>query len=360
MNVVRPILHTGNASQSVGSDLNIREATEADLDVIRELIVAIGNDERNRSYDHWRFFAGPYGNCPSVIAMDGARAVAFYTVWPVKLKLGNEIVSGAQSMDTMTHPDYRGRGLFIKLAMACYEICAERGYEALYGFPNSNSYPGFLRRLNWDHTGDIVHWVRTLKLSKYRAVPKAVGPMIDAASFLLPSGKIGDAQISFEIPDATSLQTLINLSSDEKNTCRVHRDLNWFSWRYSPAAEKDFEWVCVHRGGKLVGLGIWGMQNASWGQSSDGRARIGELMGETPQDIEAVLATIIKRARGRSAIVLESYCNMEPVVRAFRRAGFFRYKSAPFIVRGLTARNLDGNIHNHDAWRIAGGDWDGI
>lgn len=358
MNVISPKLQTENATKSVGSDLIIREATEADLDTIRELILAIGLDERNRSYDQWRFFGGPYGICPSIIAMDGDRAAAFYTVWPVKLKLGNEIILGAQSMDTMTHPDYRGRGLFVKLAMACYEVCAARGYEALYGFPNSNSYPGFLRRLNWDHTGDIPHWVRPLKLSKHQAVPRVLGPMADAATCLLPSGSVGNTQISFGIPDATALQLLIDQSSDEKNTCRVHRELEWLHWRYAPEAEKDYEWVCAYRDGKLVGFGVWGMQNISWSQFADGRARIGELMGETAQDIEAILATIIKRAKQRSAIALEAYCNMAMVVRAFRRAGFFRYKNAPFIVRGLSTRTLDGNIHNHDVWRIGGGDWD--
>ena len=331
---------------------------EADMDTIRELILAMGNDERSRSFDHWRFFAGPYGICPSILAMDGDRAAAFYTVWPLKLKLGNETVLGAQSMDTMTHPDYRGRGLFVKLAMACYEVCIARGFEALYGFPNSNSYPGFIRRLNWDHTGDITHWVRPIYPSKYRIVPSMLGPLADAAAYLLPSGSIGDIQISFGMPDTTALQALIDQCSDEKDTCRIHREVDWINWRYAPEAEKDYDWICAHRGGKLVGLGVWGMQTASWGQSADGRARIGELMGKTAQDVEAVLATIIKHAKARKAIVLEAYCNTDMVVRAFRRAGFFRYKSAPFIVRGLTARTLGGNIHNHDAWRIVGGDWD--
>ncbi len=95
--------------------------------------------------------------------MDGDRAAGFYTAWPVRLRLGKETVLGAQSMDTMTHPDYRGRGLFIKLAQACYDLAASKGYEVFYGFPNQNSYSGFIRRLNWDHTGDITHWLRPIR-----------------------------------------------------------------------------------------------------------------------------------------------------------------------------------------------------
>ena len=44
-------------------------------------------------------------------------------------------------MDTMTHPDYQGQGVFTKLAKACYDITAIDGYRVLYGFPNPYSYP---------------------------------------------------------------------------------------------------------------------------------------------------------------------------------------------------------------------------
>ncbi|MCZ6774722.1 MAG: GNAT family N-acetyltransferase [Proteobacteria bacterium] len=358
MNVVQPIPRAENASKSKEFDLEIREATEVDLDAIRELHVAVGYDERNHTYDHWRFFGGPYGICPSILAMDEDRAAALYTVWPVKLKLGNDILLGGQSMDTMTHPDYRGRGLFVKLAGACYELCAARGYAALYGFPNSNSYPGFIRRLNWDHTGDIVHWVRPIRPSNYKSLPKAFGPFADFAASVLPRGSIKNTEISIGKPDPAAMQTLMDRWNDENDTCRIHRESCWLEWRYAPEAQMDYEWVCAYRNGSLVGMGVWGMHTAAWGRFADGRARLGELMGEAPTDVEAVLATIIERAKARSASMLESYCNIEPVVTAFRHAGFFKYKKAPFIVRALTARPLGGNIHNHDAWRIAGGDWD--
>ena len=224
---------------SSGPALVQRPGGPGDLDRIRGLYNAIGNPERPRSFDHWRFFAGAYGICPSVLAMDEDRLVAFYTVMPVRLRLGGEAVLAAQSMDTMTHPDYRGRGLFLKLAKACYDLAASIGVEVLYGFPNDNSYPGFIRRLNWDHTGDISQWIRPIRPSRHAKVPGVLGPLADAAAALLPRGRSSGVQIELARPPPEALDALIAGWCDAPGLCRIDRHAEWLEWRYSADAEHD-------------------------------------------------------------------------------------------------------------------------
>ena len=144
-------------------DLVVAEMREDDLDRIRTLYAAIRGSCRPEAFDRWRYFGSPEGTCPAVVALDGETVAGFYTLWPARVRLGQEVVLAGQSMDTMTHPDYQGRGIFIRLAKACYDLAASRGYELLYGFPNPASYPGFVRRLDWNHTGDIPHWIRFIR-----------------------------------------------------------------------------------------------------------------------------------------------------------------------------------------------------
>jgi hypothetical protein len=82
------------------------------------------------------------------------RIVASCTGWPVTLNIGGELVKGAQTIDTMTDPDYRRQGLFKKVAVACYDLMAAAGYEVLYGFPNDNVYHQRVHSLNWNYTGN--------------------------------------------------------------------------------------------------------------------------------------------------------------------------------------------------------------
>ena len=74
---------------------------------------------------------------------------AYYGVFPCNISYLNQIYLCAQSGDTMTHPNHRGKGLFITLAKKTYELAKDNGIEVVFGFPNQNSYPGFASKLNW-------------------------------------------------------------------------------------------------------------------------------------------------------------------------------------------------------------------
>lgn len=337
---------------------SIRQATENDLEAIRSLYLDVWGYNRPRRYDHWRYVTPPDGRCPVMLAADGERLAGAYTIWPVKIRIGNEVVLGAQSMDTMTHPDCRGQGIFTKLALACFEAAQARGFQVLYGFPNPSSYPAFVGRLDFAHTGDIVHWVRPIKPSRHGKVPAAIGPLVDLASRLLPKGRKGNVEIAIARPPPAALNAVLDEWRQEKNVCRVERTAAWLDWRYGAETLNDYEWVCAYRDGSLVCCGVWGMQNKAWGQVADGRAHLTELLGSDEEGLGAVVATVIERARQADAMLLETICNLQPAVKLLRRAGFFAHRQAPFIVRSLTAGKLNTDIYTHANWRIMGGDVD--
>ncbi len=80
---------------------------------------------------------------------------AYYGVFPTKVQLNGKEILAAQSGDTMTHPHHRGKGLFITLAKMTYDLAKESGVEFIFGFPNDNSYPGFVKKLDWVHYSNI-------------------------------------------------------------------------------------------------------------------------------------------------------------------------------------------------------------
>src|SRR5690349_10058338 len=80
---------------------------------------------------------------------------AFYGVFPCYLSYQGQTILAAQSGDTMTHKDHQGKGLFVTLAKKTYQLVESLGVKVVFGFPNENSYPGFVRKLNWDHYEDL-------------------------------------------------------------------------------------------------------------------------------------------------------------------------------------------------------------
>jgi hypothetical protein len=79
--------------------------------------------------------------------LEGCPA-AFYGVFPCIYQNGSEKLLGAQSGDTMTHPNHRKKGLFYKLAKATYNLAYNEGIKYIYGIPNGNSYHGF-QKMGW-------------------------------------------------------------------------------------------------------------------------------------------------------------------------------------------------------------------
>lgn len=80
---------------------------------------------------------------------------AFYGVYSYPVILNGKKIMAVQSGDTMTHRNHTGKGLFIELAKRTYELARNKGVEFVFGFPNQNSYPGFVKKLNWKHDGNL-------------------------------------------------------------------------------------------------------------------------------------------------------------------------------------------------------------
>jgi hypothetical protein len=90
------------------------------------------------------------------IAYDNLQLpIAFYAVVPCFIQFNEKIILAAQSSDTMTHPGYRNKGLFIELALLTFQLCRAEGIKLLFGFPNQNSLPGFVNKLGWQRTGTL-------------------------------------------------------------------------------------------------------------------------------------------------------------------------------------------------------------
>jgi len=57
-------------------------------------------------------------------------------------------VIAAQSGDAMTNFAYTGKGFFTQLGEKTDALLKAENIEFVYGFPNQNSYPGYIKKLH--------------------------------------------------------------------------------------------------------------------------------------------------------------------------------------------------------------------
>ncbi|TCT05913.1 GNAT family N-acetyltransferase [Aquabacter spiritensis] len=208
-------------------------ASRADLPAIHALYETIWGPGRSRAYLDWKLFGAPFDPLPPVIALDGTRCVGVYAALATPLVLDGAKVMGCQSVDTMTHPDFRRQNMSVTLAKVCYAAAEARGFKLVYGMPNENSYPMFTKKLGWTHADEVQRWVRPL------AAPARLPGLLARPVSALMTGyaRAGrDPQAQVRRVEA-STRFVVPAGPPPAARCHVDKSPAWFAWRY--AAEPD-------------------------------------------------------------------------------------------------------------------------
>lgn len=145
----------------MSDNLEIRQSffdTEEELkqlvELQNEVYMGTGHTFQSVGFRHW-YIENPCGRAISFNAFDGDKMVAHYVCIIKQMLIDGRVVNGILSMATVTHPDYRGRGLFKTLAKMTYDCAHDKGYEFVIGVANANSYPGFMKYFPFQSVGQL-------------------------------------------------------------------------------------------------------------------------------------------------------------------------------------------------------------
>src|SRR5208337_176805 len=129
--------------------MRIRPFETGDEMSILDLFESSFNRPIDQAWWRWRYLENPIDKPRILLAFDGATLAGHYAVLPIELTIRSEPRLAALSVATMTNAGYRGKGVFEKLANALYGELEREGYFGVFGFPNSLSHLGFVKKLGW-------------------------------------------------------------------------------------------------------------------------------------------------------------------------------------------------------------------
>ncbi len=131
------------------SNLDTRPYQLGDETAIGELFAQSFSRPMSKNWWRWRFMDSPEGPGVIQLAWDRDVLAAHYAVTRVPISVNGSGSFSGLSGTTMTHPNYRGLGLFPRLASLTYDRMAEADMGVVWGFPNANSHRGFVENLSW-------------------------------------------------------------------------------------------------------------------------------------------------------------------------------------------------------------------
>jgi GNAT superfamily N-acetyltransferase len=161
--------HTGGVappdSPRSGSapDLDVRRADESDLPAILELAQAsLGWNPGgpNGAFFRWKHLDNPAGASPMWVASIRGQVVGLRTFlrWNFRRTDGS-IARAVRAVDTATHPDHQGRGIFSRLTSGALDELGDDGVDFVFNTPNAQSRPGYVR-MGWNVVGRVPISVR--------------------------------------------------------------------------------------------------------------------------------------------------------------------------------------------------------
>ncbi len=339
------------------------EPTEADLALFKATFERNGS-ARTLKHLVWQYSKNPTGKLYVDFAVppnDTSRAAAIYSVMPVFLRLNGQVVLGTQSLDTLTDVDFRGKGLFTKMALNVFARCEKDGVACVYGFPNGNSAPGFFKKLGWARLDPVPFLVRPLRANYFL---RRLGPLKSLAEKLpaIPVGRLGRPSIprAHEIRPVTRFDSSFDALWErfaQGIGAAVHRDSRYLTWRLLQKPDQKYRVLALFENNQLLAFCAFDVQDKHGG-------RVGyvlELIHEPGRsaDAQRLLQEAIAELAADGAEVALAWClEHSPNFAAYSKNGFLtlpervRPIELHVGVRALAAP-AEANLANRRNWYLS-------
>jgi len=300
--------------------------------------------KRPREFFHWKHMANPFGSSLMLVAEADGRIAGLRAFMRWRFRAGSDSFDAVRAVDTATHPDFRGGGIFQRLTLAALDMLRHEGVDLVFNTPNPDSLRGYLK-MGWKIVGRMPISIRVLRPARFIARSRAQVPLngeppaptAPPAREVLASGEIED------------------LVRDHPVDARFHTDrtAEYLRWRYADAPLLDYRAVTHRdRDGRLDGLSIYRVRprGGRW------EATLAELVTR-PGDRTVTRETL--RAVHRTCHADHVACHFprgSDAAAAARRAGYVRVPGGMVFVTRPVREKLDPNPMDQDSWALSVGD----
>lgn len=183
-------------------------------------------DEQYAEFFRWKHHENPFGPSAAWVAEVDGRLAGFRTFlrwgWAVP---GEGVAPAVRAVDTATHPDFQGRGVFSKLTLHALDELAAEGVAFVFNTPNDKSRPGYFK-MGWRLVARLPVWARPRSVL---AAPKLLGAVVPADKWSLESTS-GLAAPDVLADEQAVARLLASLPAADG--AATHRTPSFLQWRY--------------------------------------------------------------------------------------------------------------------------------
>jgi predicted N-acetyltransferase YhbS len=206
----------------------IREATGQDIPEILEVLKAsLGETSSKKTEAVWRYkhVDNPFGKSLVLVAIENDRIIGVRAFMRWQWQLGDQVFSAFRAVDTATHPEHQGKGIFKKLTLRAIDIVKEQGDDFIFNTPNTQSLPGYLK-MGWGEVDKL----------KIRAEP--ANPLNWLNNKTGKSYNVNKTCVEGQLANLISGYNTLKAG---ENKCFTLKSPEYLSWRYENNPLQKYE-----------------------------------------------------------------------------------------------------------------------
>ena len=168
-------------------EVSVRPRTNGDDAAVEELLAASmdrPDDPRFGRLLAWKHSANPFGESPAWVAEIDGEVVGYRAFMRWEFTDGVSTYRAVRAVDTATHPDHQGKGIFRLLTLHGLEEVRADGVDFVFNTPNHQSRPGYLK-MGWELVGRLPPRVRPRGV---RSLPRIIRGRMPAGHWGEPTG----------------------------------------------------------------------------------------------------------------------------------------------------------------------------
>lgn len=234
------------------------------LQEIRNILTEVGahNVEiYNQAYWDWQYKQLPTGKSYVYAAWDGNKIIGYYHIPVYRCMVNGQEQLIGNIQDVAVNPNYRGGGLFRKLAEFANEDIDKTEVDLIYTFPNDKSIRTFLKYNSFGLVTSVPTYLRPVNSGEILrsklnllGLEKLIGFCVDGAINLISKNiKLPNAQIEKINEITTEVETVFR---EYASSFPIHlvRDKEWLDWRYLRSVRGKHHILGVRENGELTAI----------------------------------------------------------------------------------------------------------
>jgi hypothetical protein len=137
--------------------MTIRPATDQDIHAIVGLLkMSLGESlmPKSESFWRWKHVDNAFGRSPVLLAFEKDVLIGVRAFMRWEWRQGDKTYKAVRAVDTATHPQHQGKGIFKTLTLQLVDQCKGEGVDFIFNTPNKSSKPGYLK-MGWMSQGKL-------------------------------------------------------------------------------------------------------------------------------------------------------------------------------------------------------------